>query len=198
MDFNSLWDEYKEDLHHQIKESTWETKINIVDKKILPFFGKTPIMDIDERMIKKWQSWLLGMKTKNGNPYSDTYLRKINNQLSAILNHGVVYYKLPYNPIHRVGSIGEKHADSRDYWTLEEFRMVIDYFKEDIDYRAAYNLLFFSGIREGELLALTLDDFDLKNHSVEIKANWGDETKRTQQQLLRHVHLTGLLRSQNS
>lgn len=178
MDFNSLWDEYKEDLRHQIKESTWETKIAIVDKKILPFFGKTPIMNIDERMVKKWQSGLLGMKSKNGNPYSDTYLRTINNQLSAILNHGVVYYKLPYNPIHRVGSIGDKHAESRDFWTLEEYQVIIEYFKDMIDYKTAYNLLFFSGIRLGELLSLTLNDFDIDNHSVHIKSNWGRRNKK--------------------
>lgn len=178
MDFFSLWDEYKEDLRHEIKESTWETKIAIVDKKILPFFGKTPIMNIDERMIKKWQSWILGMTNKNGDPYSETYIRNINNQLSAILNHGVLYYKLPHNPIHRVGSIGAKHAKLRDFWTLEEFKKAIIYFKDSIDYKTAFSLLFFSGIREGELLSLTLNDFDLENHTVDIKTNWGRRKKR--------------------
>lgn len=173
MSFNALWEEYKEDLKNRIKESTWGTKIPIVDTRILPFFKDTPINEIDERMIRKWQNWILDMRNSRGEPYSETYIKTINNQLSAILNHAVTYYKLPYNPIHRTGSIGLKHAEKMEFWTLDEFNQFIAYFEDDPLYNLVYNLLFYTGMRQGEMLALTLDDFDLEELTIDINKNWG-------------------------
>lgn len=173
MSFNALWEEYKEDLKNRIKESTWGSKIHIVDKRILPFFKNTPINEIDERMIRKWQNWILDLKKPNGDPYSETYIKSINNQLSAILNHAVTYYKLPYNPVHRTGSIGQKHAGKMEFWTLDEFNQFIVYFENDPLYNLVFNLLFYTGMRQGELLALTLNDFDLENKTIDINKNWG-------------------------
>lgn len=173
MSFNALWEEYKEDLKNRIKESTWGTKIHIVDKRILPFFKDTPINQIDERMIRKWQNWILGLRKPNGESYSETYIKTINNQLSAILNHAVTYYKLPYNPVHRTGSIGQKHADSMEFWTLDEFNRFIAYFEDDPLYNFVYNLLYYTGMRQGEMLALTLADFDLEEKTISINKNWG-------------------------
>lgn len=115
MSFAALWEEYKEDLRNRIKELTWATKIHIVDKRILPFFKDTPINEIDEKMVRKWQNWILDLKKPSGESYSDTYIKTISNQLSAILNHAVTYYKLPYNPVHRTGSIGQKHAEKMEF-----------------------------------------------------------------------------------
>lgn len=178
MTFQSLWQEYKEDLQHNLKESTWMTKITIVDKMILPYFADTKISDIDERMVRKWQSAIMGKTNKNGKSYSETYLRTINNQLSAILNHAVVYYKLPYNPVHRTGAIGSKHADERQYWTLQEFRQAMEFLDDNLPFKLAYYILFYTGMREGELLALSLDDFNLDDCTVNIRSNWGVRKNR--------------------
>src|SRR5699024_479575 len=129
--FEALWKEYKDDLMHQIQDSTWEGKIGIVDTKILPYFKGIPVNEIDEHSIRKWQNWILSLKKWNGEPYSQTYIKSINNQLSAILNHAVVYYKLPYNPMHRTGSIGQKHAEEQAFWTYSEFNQFIKYFEDD-------------------------------------------------------------------
>lgn len=173
MSFNALWEEYKEDLKNRIKESTWSTKIHIVDKHILPYFKDTPINEIDERMIRKWQNIILDKRNSNGEPYAETYIKTINNQLSAILNHATTFYKLPYNPIHRTGSIGQKNADHMDFWTLDEFNQFIAYFDDDPLYNLIFNLLFYTGIRQGELLALTLNDFNQKDNTLSINKNWG-------------------------
>lgn len=48
------------------------------------------------------------------------------------------------------------------FWTQEEFNTFISYLQDQTLYYVIFHLLFYSGIREGELLALTLDDFDFK------------------------------------
>ena len=53
--------------------------------------------------------------------YSQTYLKTINNQLSAIFNYAQRYYDLPRNPAKQAGSMGKGKADEMGYWTQEEF-----------------------------------------------------------------------------
>ena len=60
------------------------------------------------------------------------------------------------------GSIGRKTADSMQFWTREEFDTFIEVIDDKPDTRVAFSLLFYSGMRVGELLALTLSDFDLE------------------------------------
>ena len=55
----------------------------MIDKKILPVFGKMPINEITPKDIRKWQNRLTAYHDENGNPYAQTYLKTINNQLTA-------------------------------------------------------------------------------------------------------------------
>lgn len=106
---------------------------------------------------------------KAGKRYTQTYLKRINNELSALINHAVKYYKLPYNPLHITGSIGQKHADEKQHWTLEQFNEAMAFYdnwdrnshkRVNVQtYKLIFNILFYTGIRLGELLALTGNDF---------------------------------------
>lgn len=156
--FSNLVENYMEDLETRLKPTTIETKRNIIESKLLPFFGKLKIVDIDELAVRRWQNELLNYRDKQGNSYSETYLKTINNQLAAIMNYATIYYKLQRNPCRAVGSIGKSKADSMKIWTLDEFEQFISYEKKSAGH-LAFNILFWTGIREGELLALTREDF---------------------------------------
>lgn len=109
------------------------------------------------------------LTNNKGQLYSQTYLKRINNELSAILNHAVRYYKLPYNPLRVTGSIGAKHADKKNFWTLDQFNKAMNFYdnwsghkmhRSNVEmYILIFHLLFYTGIRVGELLALTANDF---------------------------------------
>lgn len=169
MSLKLLWDNYQDDKEFEIKETTWAIKRQIVEQKILPYLGELSINQIDERVIRKWQNEMQSLTNKSGNPYSQTYLKRINNELSAIINHAVKFYKLPYNPLHVTGSIGQKHADEKQHWTLEQFNQAMVFYdtwdgsrfqRVDVQtYKLVFNILFYTGIRLGELLALTGNDF---------------------------------------
>lgn len=59
---------------------------------------------------------------------------------------------------------------------MEEFNKFIDYFKEDnkthIQYRAVFNLLFYTGMRIRELEALTLNDIDFTARTININKTY--------------------------
>ncbi|TWK08628.1 Tyrosine recombinase XerC [Bacillus licheniformis] len=174
--FKQLYDDYIEDCSHRLRESTVSGKKFLITTKILPFYEDVPINKIDARSVRKWQNWLLQQKNKQGEPLSQTYIKTINNQLSAMFNYAVKFYELKSNPLHKTGSIGKKHADEMKFWTVDEFDKAMTYFNpddpHDFQFLTIYNLLFYSGIRQGELLALTLNDFNFEDKTVFINKSY--------------------------
>ena len=115
--FRDFVDLYFEDMGHRLKESTIISKRYMVDKKILPVFGKIPINEITPKDIRKWQNGLTAYRDKNGKPYAQTYLRAINNQITAMFNYAVKYYDLRENPCTKAGSMGKSNAEEMQFWT---------------------------------------------------------------------------------
>jgi len=174
MTFQTLFEDYFEDMKPRLRPATISRKKYIFRDKLLPYLGHYAITEIDEKVVRRWQNQLLQQKKTDGNKYSQTYLRGVNNEFSAIMNYAVKFYKLPYNPVRRAGTIGRKHADGIQFWTLDEFNQAMKYFEgnEEIEFRTMYYLLFYSGMRLGEMKALTIKDFDFKNNLVSITKSY--------------------------
>ena len=96
MTFAAFCELYEKDTRPRLKASTWETKENMIQKKLLPAFGKRIISEIGTKDIIAWQNELLAYRDKNKKPYSNTYLKTIHNQMVAILNHAVKHYGSAY------------------------------------------------------------------------------------------------------
>ena len=156
--FPALAENYFHDLATRLKPTTMETKRSIFETKVTPFFKGFKACDIDALAIRRWQNELLNYRDQTGVPYSNTYLRTINNQMSAILNYATIYYNLANNPCKQVGHIGKSDAEAMQIWTLDQFEQFIECEKKRAGH-LAFNVFFWSGIREGELLALTIEDF---------------------------------------
>ncbi len=168
--FSSLVKNYLEDMSHRLKPTTIENKTHIIETKLLPYFATLKICDINTIKIRRWQNELIGYRDENGKPYSQTYLKTVNNQLSAILNYAVSHYGLRQNPCHNAGSIGKSHAEQMNFWTQEQYEK----FSKGINKSAvklAFDMLFYTGMREGELLALTPADI-LPDMRISINKNY--------------------------
>ena len=111
MNFKSFVEHYSEDMQTRLKENTWETKKHIIDKKLIPYFGKLKMCNITAQQIITWQNELINYKDDNGKPYSPVYLKTIHNQLSAIFNHAVRYYNLKENPCQKGELLALTSAD---------------------------------------------------------------------------------------
>lgn len=144
MKFADFWKMYCADMETRLREHTMRTKKYIVELKILPYFGNKRVNDITAADIRQWQNELIKMG------YSSTYLKTINNQLSAIFNYAVRYYDLKSNPCAKAGSMGKSKAEEMDFWTGEEFRRFIDSVMNKRLSYMAFMTLYWTGMRLGD------------------------------------------------
>ncbi len=172
MSFANFVEHYTEDMKTRIKESTWATKDHIIRTKLLPYFGKLKISNITAQQIITWQNELLNQKDENGKPYWPMYLKTVHNQLSSIFNHAVRYYNLRENPCKKAGSMGKKKNREMLFWTKEEYLKFANAMMDKPLSFYAFEMLYWCGIREGELLALTPADFDFKKGTVTINKSY--------------------------
>ena len=166
MKFEDFWKIYCADMETRLREHTMRTKKYIVELKILPYFGNKRVNDITAADIRQWQNELIKMG------YSPTYLKTINNQLSAIFNYAVRYYDLKSNPCAKAGSMGKSKAEEMDFWTGEEFRKFIDSVMNKRLSYMAFMTLYWTGMRMGELLALNPKDVDLEKRTISITKSY--------------------------
>ena len=166
MKFEDFWKMYYADIETRLREHTMRTKKYIVELKILPYFGNKRVNDITAADIRQWQNELIKMG------YSPTYLKTINNQLSAIFNYAVRYYDLKSNPCAKAGSMGKSKAEEMDFWTGEEFRKFIDSVMNKRLSYMAFMTLYWTGMRMGELLALNPKDIDLEKRTISITKSY--------------------------
>ena len=160
MTFENFVEVYCNDMQHRLRENTFRIKKHIIDTKIMPYFGQIPVCQITPASIRRWQNELTAYKDKNGKGYSGTYLKCINNQLVAIINYADKYYSLKDNPCRRAGSMGKSRAKEMQIWTVDEFKVFLANISDNPVSRAAFLLLYYTGIRPGELLALEYGDID--------------------------------------
>lgn len=160
MTFQALYDIYAEDMSHRLRPSTIRSKGHVFERHILPYLGNKPVNAITPADIRAWQNKIMVKGL------SDGYLDNIQKVLNAFLNYAVRYYGLPSNPCSKAGHMG-KPSHSMDFWTLDQYDRFIQHV-EDIRARTALDMLFYSGMRCGELLALTLGDLDFQEDTVSI------------------------------
>lgn len=77
MTFEAFTELYTKDVKPRLKENTWLTKENIIQKKILPYFGKRKISEITTKDVIAWQNELLAYRDEKRKPYSATYLKTL-------------------------------------------------------------------------------------------------------------------------
>ena len=166
------WRSYTTDMQSRVKENTWGTKEHIVRTKLLPYFGKRKIAEIQSKEIMAWQNEMINFRDENGKSYSPVYLKTLHNQLSAIFNHAVQCYNLKTNPAAKVGNMGKAKGREMLFWIKDEYQKFSDVMMDKPLSYYASEMLYWCGIREGELLALTPGDFDFERNTVFISKSY--------------------------
>lgn len=158
--FESLYEKYKAYITPRIRESTASTRFAMLDKHVLPYFKIRIVSDIDAADIVQWQTEML----QKG--LSDTYIHNINVYLKAIFSYAVEYMGLQQNPCKRL--VGSLKTKKLNFWTPKEYKRFSKACKDNIEYYTLFELLYYTGMRVGEALALTLNDIDFEHNTISI------------------------------
>ena len=166
--FSDMVEIYMDDCKARIRPTTYKGKEDIIAVHIMPYFKNLKVNEIQPMNVRRWQTELMN----NQRNYKPTYLRTLSSQLSAIFNFAVKYYGLGSNPVQKSGTIGKKNSGLEQIWTADEFKFFIDAVSDKLQSKVIFNLLYWTGMRSGEMLALTLNDFDFEERTVSITKNY--------------------------
>ena len=166
--FEDVFNEYlASHKREDMKESTLETKFNIFNNHIFPTFKDKLISDITDDDIAMWQKLKKEETQPDGKHYSDAYLRTIQSQFNSIINYAYSKGYIRQNPLADIKNMGIK--DKRvEFWSTEEYERFAYEAMNYPEYYYAYEVLYWCGLREGEMLALTPGDIDFENKTISI------------------------------
>lgn len=133
------------------------------------FLGPSFIEHISLHELLRWQELMRDARKKDGTPYSQTYLQGLNNQLEAILNHAVNNYGLKASPMRGVRKMGRKRAGEMRFWAKDEYLAFAEQVEDDPVCYRAFKILYWCGLRVGEMLALTCGGIDFNRGAIMVR-----------------------------
>ena len=172
MTFGEFVQAYTRDMKPKLKHNTWLTKEHILRTKLLPYFENKKMCDIRAKDIIQWQNEQISYRDEKGKPYAPTYLKTLQSELSALFNHAVRFYELKSNPVVKAGPLGKGKAEEMLFWTKEEYLKFIEAVKDKPYSYQAFQILYWCGLRVGELLALTYNDIDLEKRTISVNKSY--------------------------
>lgn len=174
-------DKYISELTIYNKEATIYGHSSVIKNNILPFFDKNKkIYYIDEDDILNWHEWL---KKKN---YSIRYKNKCHMIMSSIIETAIKFYKLRVNVARLIGNFKPEVNDKEKiitneerlkYITYDEFEMFINVIEDDF-WKTFFYFAYFTGMRKGEIQALTWSDIDFEKKVIYVTKTLTVKTKK--------------------
>ena len=173
MSFEQFAELYLNEMEPRLKPDTFEMKKSILNTRIFPYFRNMKLSDISAQDIVRWQNELLEKKDADNRPlYSKSYLKTIHNQISAVFNYAVRFYGLPENPARKAGNVGSESEIKMEFFTKEEYcRFAEQIMDKPVSYYI-FEVLYWAGLRLGELLALTAEDIDIENRVISVNKTY--------------------------
>ena len=163
--------EYIKQLPRKITETTRYTYDTLLKKKIAPFFDSYYLQEITPSLIRKWLSTLEG-KEKTIN-----YAFLV---LNMILKEACFQEFINFNPCNNVRRLATKE-NQRECFTNEEIKKLFISSWEREDIKLICKISSLTGMRKGEILALTLEKinkyFILVDSSIEQRTRQVKSTK---------------------
>lgn len=189
MPFRALCELFLEDKRVNAKAITYKTYRDILTAYSIPKFGSMPVNAITPAMLRSWQNELKAARKPDGSAYSPAYLNNIIICTSSVFGYAVRFHGLPSNPMRIAGNTAGHKVKSLNFWTKEEFDAFISTFDAADPYRVPFLVLYYCGVRVGELLALTAGDID-GDDPERVLFPWGSTT--IERHFREHIRAAGV------
>ena len=168
--FEELYNEWYQYKSKIVKSTTaYDLKVKL-RKHILAFFKDFKLHSIKVNVINQWYDFLSksGLNLVNQNK-TIGYLREI-------LNYARENYDFDKKVIakivnYRIETVDRIKESEWNFWTYEEFKQFISTVDDEL-YFTIFNFMYFTGLRIGEMIALTWKDIDLNKKTLNINKNY--------------------------
>jgi integrase len=166
----------------QYGETWWSTTISphrkprttdyyrrIIDLHLTPAFGSAPLNTLTAAKVRA----VVAEKLSGQSPLAKNTVKNIVATLRAILYQAQEDGLITNNPAARLGKLFSLRHDPRQHVTVLEpgdvNRVITAAMKWYPDHELGIRLLFYTGMREGELLGLQWDDIDWQRNLIDLR-----------------------------
>lgn len=162
--FDVIANDYFKDAKTRIRESSYIIYLSEYNKNIKPYFKDK---FIDEISVKDVEDW----KNKLSPKFKVSTCNECYIVFDEIFKFANRKYELNYNPVHLSGRFKKKNdevvtnKEKLRYITYEEFCKFVSVIDNDL-WKAFFTTLYLTGMRCGEIVALTWDDIDFNRNVI--------------------------------
>ena len=165
MTLNQLFEEYTEQLQHEIRQTSMIKKKQMY-KNHIASLSDVRLDKLNVRILSAWKKELNTKTLSSGAPLKLRTKQNAYKELRALLNYAVKMEYIPSNPIKKIDNFKDAYSTKSEinYYTSEEFKLYIAAALEDAeksnyyDYYVFFNMAYFTGCRKGEIHALRWAD----------------------------------------
>ncbi len=193
--------DYFKYMYSSRKESTIYSYEYAFKKNIEPYFSGFYINNINIQLINHWKAEVI----KKG--YKLAYLNKLYVILKEIFDYAIRNYNLESNVVslsgrfERVNDEVVSDEDKLRYITHEDFNKFISCI-EDITWKTFFIFLYYTGMRKGEVQALTWNDINFNSNEIIVNKTLSVKTREsykitsTKNYINRKIKISKTLREQ--
>ena len=162
MTFKDLYDDFRAH-NDEIMKATTLCGYSYKEKYIECFFN-VKLKDFNIMQFEQWK------KEINKTNISLRYKNDIYKFLKSILNFGVKWHNLNFQAVYNKMTKFQDPNSRRiemSYYTYEEFKHFIS-FEDDLRWECVFEILYYCGLRKGELKALTWKDIHFNKKVISV------------------------------
>lgn len=177
---NLTYEEYFENYFlprrkQEMSEHTFQTKMRYYNN-YFPYWNKIKLSKIDGTLVQNWKTWLVDVRH-----LASATRRQVFNEFKISLEFAITLGLINQNWAVRIGNFRQQKQKVK-FWTLEDFQKALSLldkgsFRDHLHYITLW-LLFMTGMRIGEVAALTWEDVDFDQNIIKVTKSMWYESER--------------------